>query len=49
MPVARKLSSRMGTALRQLAERIDQWRRDTRPERVEKERVLVGILGGSTE
>ncbi len=44
-----KLSGRMGTALRQLAERIDRWRRDTRPERVEKERVLVGILGGSTE
>ncbi len=44
-----KLSGRMGTALRQLAERIDRWRRDTQPERVEKERILVGILGGSTE
>ena len=30
-----KLSSRTSTALRQLADRIDDWRRDTRPERRE--------------
>ena len=44
-----KLSSRMGTALKQLAERIDRWRKDTRPERVEKEQILVGLLGGPTD
>jgi hypothetical protein len=30
-----KLSSRMSTALRRLAEKIDEWRRDMRPERRE--------------
>ncbi len=40
-----KLSSRMSTALRQLADRIDDWRRDTRPERAEKDERLVGVLG----
>ena len=40
-----KLSSRMGTALRQLADRIDEWRKDERPERMEKDEVLVGLLG----
>jgi hypothetical protein len=40
-----KLSSRMGTALRQLADRIDEWRKDERPERMEKDEVLVGVLG----
>ena len=39
-----KLSSRMSTALRQLADRIDDWRRDTRPERREKDERLVGVL-----
>jgi hypothetical protein len=34
----------MSTALRQLADRIDDWRRDMRPERVEKDRRLVGFL-----
>jgi len=40
-----KLSSRMSTALRQLADRFDQWRKDTRPERMEKDEVLVGVMG----
>jgi len=39
-----KLSSRMSTALRQLADRIDDWRRDTRPERREKDERLVELL-----
>ena len=41
-----KLSSRMGTALRQLAEKIDRWRRDQRPQRFQKEELLVGLLDG---
>jgi DNA-binding HxlR family transcriptional regulator len=40
-----RLSSRMSTALRQLAERIDRWRNDQRPERMEKDERLVGVLG----
>ena len=40
-----KLSSRMGTALRQLADKIDQWRRDVKPGRMEKDEMLVGLLG----
>jgi DNA-binding HxlR family transcriptional regulator len=40
-----RLSSRMSTALRQLAERIDLWRDDQRPERMEKEGRLVELLG----
>ena len=39
-----KLSSRMGTGLRQLAEKIDAWRKDDRPERKEKDEMLVGVL-----
>ena len=39
-----KLSSRMSTGLRQLADRIDEWRRDTRHERTEKDEMLVGLL-----
>ena len=39
-----KLSSRMSTALRQLADKIDDWRRDMRPERREKDERLVGVL-----
>ncbi|MBL7222661.1 MAG: hypothetical protein ISS72_02295 [Candidatus Brocadiae bacterium] len=40
-----KLSSKMSTALRQLAGKIDDWRKDMRPERMEKDEVLVGVLG----
>jgi len=39
-----KLSSRMGTALRQFAEKIDDWRRDARPERMRKDEQLVELL-----
>ena len=39
-----RLSSRMSTALRLLAERIDRWRNDQRPERMEKDEGLVGLL-----
>ena len=39
-----KLSGRMSTALRHLAERIDQWRSDTRPAYLEKEGVLAEFL-----
>ena len=38
------LSSRMSTALRQLAGKIDQWTKDDRPERMEKDERLVGVL-----
>ena len=40
-----KLSSRMSSALRRLADRIDDWRKDDRPERREKDEMLVGMLG----
>ena len=39
-----KLSSRMGTALRGLAEKIDSWRKDTCPERKQKDEQLVELL-----
>ena len=39
-----KLSSRMSTALRQLAEKMDAWRKDDRPERKEKDEMLVCVL-----
>lgn len=38
------LSSRTSTALRQLADKIDLWRNDTRPERLEKDDALAGLL-----
>ena len=38
------LSSRMSSALRQLAERIDQWRSDVRYERRRKDDQLVELL-----
>ncbi len=38
------LSGRMSTALRQLADKIDVWRRDTSAERREKDERLVGVL-----
>jgi len=34
----------MSTALRQLADKIDQWRKDGRPESMEKDERLVGVL-----
>jgi len=40
-----KLSRRMCAALRQLADKIDSWRSDMRPERREKDERLVGVLG----
>ena len=39
-----KLSSRMGTALRQFADHINTWRKDDRPERKAKDEMLVGVL-----
>ncbi len=39
-----KLSSRMSTALRRLADKIDHWRSDNRPDRKEKEEALVDLL-----
>jgi len=39
-----KLSSRMGTALRGLADKIDSWRKDTCPERKQKDEQLVELL-----
>ena len=39
-----KLSGKMSTALRHLAERIDQWRSDTQPGHLEKEEVLAEFL-----
>lgn len=39
-----KLSSRMSTALRQLADKIDRWKKDGRPEQKQKDEMLVGLL-----
>jgi len=39
-----KLSSRISTALRQLADKIDQWRKDDQPERILKDEQLVELL-----
>lgn len=40
-----KLSSRMGTALHNLADKIDQWRTHTGPDRCQKEQALIELLG----
>ena len=40
-----KLSGRMSTALRMLADKVDGWRGDVRPERREKDNTLVQLLG----
>jgi len=39
-----KFSSRMSTALRQLADKIDRWRDDAHPERLAKDEQLVELL-----
>ena len=39
-----RLSSRMSAAMRRLADRVDEWRKDARPERMEKDGVLVDLL-----
>ena len=39
-----KLSSRMSSSLRQLADRIDAWRQETRPEQRRKDHLLVNVL-----
>ena len=39
-----KLSSRMSTALRSLAGKIDNWRNDKRLDRIEKDNMLVDLL-----
>ncbi|MGB2984678.1 MAG: hypothetical protein WBE26_02240 [Phycisphaerae bacterium] len=39
-----KVSGRMSAALRRLADRIDQWRQETDPERRRKEEVLAQLL-----
>ena len=39
-----KLSSRMSTTLRQLADKIDSWRKDACPERKQKDEQLVELL-----
>ena len=39
-----KLSGRMSTSLRQLADKIDDWRNDKRPERQDKDTMLVDCL-----
>ena len=39
-----KLSSRMGTALRGLADKIDSWRKDVCPERKQKDQQLIELL-----
>jgi len=39
-----RLSGRMSTGLRQLADRIDAWRHEHRREVIAKEEVLVGLL-----
>ena len=42
-----KLSSRMSTALRLLADKIDDWRKDNQSDRIEKELTLVGLLSAT--
>jgi len=39
-----RLSGKMSTALRQLADKIDQWREDTHAERLRKDEQLVELL-----
>ena len=39
-----KLSNRMSGALRRLADKLDAWRSDRRPERRKKDEQLVGLL-----
>ena len=39
-----RLSTRMSGALRQMADKVDAWRTDDRPERREKDERLVGLL-----
>ena len=39
-----RLSNRMSGSLRRLADQLDSWRTDTRPERREKDEQLVGLL-----
>ena len=39
-----RLSSRMSTALRQLVDKIEQWRDDDRPDRSKKEHALTDLL-----
>ncbi len=39
-----KLSSRMGTSLRHLADKIDHWRKDDQRERILKDEQLVELL-----
>ena len=38
------LSGRMSTALRHLADRIDRWRQDDRPNQWDKEDLLAGLI-----
>ena len=40
-----RFSNRTSNALRALADKIDTWRADDRPERWEKDERLVGLLG----
>ena len=39
-----RLSSRMSTALRNLADKIDSWRKDACPERKQKDEQLIELL-----
>ena len=39
-----KLSSRMTGALRRMADKVDAWRADDRPDRRDKDEQLVGLL-----
>jgi hypothetical protein len=38
------LSGRFVAALRQLAERTESWRKDLRPDRIQKDELLLGLL-----
>ena len=39
-----KPSGRMSTGLRQLADKLDSWRKDERPEKRRKDEMLAGLL-----
>ncbi len=44
-----RLSSRMSTALRLLADKIDDWRKDNSPERRRKEETLTVLLAATSK
>ena len=44
-----KLSTRFSSGMRRLADTVEAWRKDQRPERTEKDRILVEMLRAPEE